>query len=275
MSKSLRDEIMGLRQTLAQVERAMRQAMQAGSLNMPAAIVQSMRQVQATLGDMGGRVRELQSDLEAYKNLARTAALINSSLELDQVLNEVMDTVISLTNAERGYLVLVQPESGGELAFKVARNIGRETLEEADFAVSRSVVRQVAVDGEPVLTTDASEDPRFSGQESVVHYNLRSILCVPLALRGQVIGVVYADNRAARGIFSQMDMRLVTAFSDQAAIAISNARQFGRVKADLEEAERQFVELQIVINEAKREKQVEQIVETEFFQNIQKLAKRG
>ncbi len=265
--KSLPEQIRGLRKVLSQVETVMRQTAHAGGVKLPPFTIQSMHQMQMELGEIARQVGDAQEEMAAYKEFARTSALINSSLDLDDVLNEVMDTVIALTGAERGYLMLVK-EDTGELEFKVARDLNRETLDEADFAVSRSIVRQVAQSGEPVVTVDASEDPRFSAKASVVGFNLRSILCVPLTLRGKIIGAVYVDNKAMRGIFSERHLNLLIASANQAAIAIGNAKQFGRVKADLAEANRQVEELRIVIDEARRQAQVKSVTESQFFDAV-------
>ena len=153
---------------------------------------------------------------------------IGSSLDLTEVLNGVMDQIIRLTGAERAFLMLVDPETG-ELEFRAARNMDRETIAASSFEISRSIVKQVATSGEPVVTTNAQMDPRFKAQESVIGYNLRSILCVPLRARGRVTGVIYADNRIRAGLFSDRDRDLLTTFAGQAAVRIENARLFERI----------------------------------------------
>ncbi|MFQ5410314.1 MAG: adenylate/guanylate cyclase domain-containing protein, partial [Anaerolineales bacterium] len=95
--------------------------------------------------------------------------------------------------------------------------------------------REIAAAGEPVVTTNAQEDPRFGKQESVVAYNLRSILCVPLKVKDVVTGVVYADNRVRTGLFNERDRDVMNAFANQAAVAIENARLFESVKQTLDE----------------------------------------
>ncbi|MBN1310874.1 MAG: GAF domain-containing protein [Anaerolineae bacterium] len=164
-----------------------------------------------------------QSRLAALYDVSR---LIGSSLDLEEVLNQVMDAIIQLTGAERGFLMLFDEK--GELEVKAARNLAKETLEEEEFAISRSVIRIVAETGEQVVTTDATEDPRFASQASVVAHSLRSIQCVPLRVRGKIIGVVYVDNRVRTGVFDEADLEMLSAFASQAAVAIENARLFTR-----------------------------------------------
>lgn len=184
----------------------------------------------ARLEDISALLEDLAAAHLESEQQRRLAALyevsrvIGSSLDLNEVLTQVMDAIIQLTGAERGFLMLIGED--GELEVKAARNMARETLDEDEFAISRSVIRTVAETGQPVLTTNAITDPRFSGKASVVAHNLRSIQCVPLRARGEIIGVIYVDNRIRAGAFSADDLELLAAFATQAAMAIENARLF-------------------------------------------------
>jgi len=189
-------------------------------------VSQSLLMLEQSVGD---QLKSRQSQLVALMNVGQ---MINSSLGLNRVLEEVMDSLIALMRAERGFLML--RESNGELSVRIARGIAHVNLEEEAFKVSRTIVRRVAESGEPVLTTNAQEDPRFDSQLSVAAYHLRSILCVPLKLKNDLIGVLYVDNRAHTGIFQENDLVLISAFADQAAVAIDSARLF----EDLQESHR-------------------------------------
>ncbi len=174
-----------------------------------------------------------QREQEELRALVHISRAVNSTLDLATVLNEVMDHIIELTGAERSFLMLM--DETGQLEFRVARNLDRETIAGSSFDISRTIAYTVAREGQPVVTTNAQADPRFSSQESVIGYNLRSILCVPLRFREQVTGVIYADNRIRAGLFGDSDRDLLAAFADQAAIAIENARLFEQVKLQLEQ----------------------------------------
>lgn len=174
-------------------------------------------------------------ELARYRTLADTAAQLAASLDVQQVLDEAMDSVIALTGAERGY-ILLRDEDTGEMVFSVARNLDRETLDESGFMVSHTIVEQVIASGQPVVTTNAQDDPRFATQQSVMFFALRSILCVPLVARGEMVGVVYADNRVKDALFGEDELALLVAFADQAAVAIENARLFARLQRALAEA---------------------------------------
>jgi PAS domain S-box-containing protein len=180
-----------------------------------------------TLEKLSPQLASLEAENARLRALADTASVINSSLDLSSVLNEVMDTIIRLTGAERGFLML--KDDRDVLQMRVARNVDRETLDNSAFQVSRTVLGQVAQNGEPVVTTNAQADPRFSAQESVVGYNLRSIVCVPLKFKSRITGVIYVDSRIRTGLFTERERDLLAAFANQAAIAIENARQFQQV----------------------------------------------
>jgi adenylate cyclase len=195
---------------------------------------QLLPQLDASLRDLD---QGLAIHLREHENLTalyNVSQIVNSTLDLSEVLNLTIDLIIQVTGAERGFLMLIDDESG-ELTFRVARNMDRETIAGSSFEISRSIVNKVAQEGEPILTTNAQSDPRFSAQASVVSYSLRSILCVPLRVKGKITGVIYADNRIKTGLFFEGDRRLLTAIADQAAVAIENARLFEDVKSNLEE----------------------------------------
>ena len=104
-----------------------------------------------------------------------------------------MNSLIRLTGAERGCLVLVSED--GNLEIRAARNFGSQSIATSELDLSDTVVEYVVKNGEPVVTTNAQSDPRFARQESVVGFSLRSIACVPLRVRERVIGALYLDNR--------------------------------------------------------------------------------
>ncbi len=196
------------------------------------ALLMQREQMQPLLPELEGSIAnamtELRAELDEFRYLSalvETTEVVNSSLEIEEVLQRVMDTAINLTKAERGYLMLLDRETD-ELHFKIARNLDRESINSAEFEISRTIVKSVAASGEPIMTTDAQDDPRFRGEESVIGFRLRSILCVPMKAKDKLIGIIYVDNRLRRGLFTRSDHNLLIAFANEAAVAIDNARLF-------------------------------------------------
>jgi len=193
--------------------------------------------------------------------LYRVSQVLGTSLDLDEVLHQVMDAVIGLTGAERGFLMLVEKVTD-ELVVRVGRNMEQETLQREEMEYSRTVIRTVLNSGTGVVTTNAQEDPRFSEQESVISLALRSILCAPLRARGLVIGVIYVDNRAQAGLFTEADLEMLNAFASQAAAAIENARLYTRTDQSLAARVEELESLARFARELNLHERVDEVVAT-------------
>ena len=207
--------------------------LEASRLKLPKTVVEELRNLETTLPKISGRIEAFQKEHSNMLALADIGQVVNSSLELDEVLRIVMDNIVRLTKAERGFLML--RDDKGDMVTRMGRNWEMESINPSELTVSRSIVGKVISTGEPIVTTNAQEDNRFIGQESIVAFNLRSILCVPLKVKNELIGVIYADNRIRAGIFADSEKDLLVAFANQAAVAIENARLFSSLKHTLEE----------------------------------------
>jgi adenylate cyclase len=218
-------------------------ALQAGKLrddlqknkphDLPTNVVDDLSHLAASLSKIGLQMESFEAQHSNLLALADIGQVINSSLELDEVLRIVMDNIVRLTRAERGFLMLRNEQ--GEMVTRMARNWEQESIKSSEAATSRTIVQRVIESSEPIITTNAQEDHRFSGQESIVALNLRSILCVPLKVKNELIGVIYADNRVRTGIFAETEKDLLVAFSNQAGVAIENARLFSSLRQTLAE----------------------------------------
>jgi adenylate cyclase len=203
-------------------------------MDLPAGVLDELRHLGEKLGVLDEQFHEHEQDRRNLEALAGIGQVVNSSLDLKTVLNEVMDTLIQLTGAERAFLMLREGRSG-KMETRVARNWERVSLDTGELQISDTIIHQVLQGGDAVLTTNALTDPRFGAQESIVAYNLRSILCVPLKVKGKLIGVIYADNRVREGLFTEKARTLVSGFANQAAVALENARLFDSVRRTLDE----------------------------------------
>ncbi len=191
----------------------------------------------AGAGDASGPV-----DVKAFQLATRLQTLIDPQ----ELLEAILDTLIYVTGAERGFLMLV--EEGRKLRFKVGRSIDQQKLHSENSRTSRSIIKQVITTGEPVLMNDTSEQ---GGSTSVRQLDLQSILCVPLrfgrrhvemgadgsGVQEQVGGVVYMDSRRTRKEFGQAELALVRTLADQAAMAIENGRLIDQFRTHRERGE--------------------------------------
>ncbi len=168
--------------------------------------------------------KEQKTQAQRLEALYKVSTQLGSTLDLSELLNVVIDAVIQLTEAERGFVVLV--DEWGRLKTMAARNVDQETIGGTEIPISRTIVQRVVATGEPVLTSNAQEDARFADRRSIIGYQFRSIMSAPLRARDRVTGAVFVDNHMLSGVFNDDDLDLLVTFANQAAMAIDNARLF-------------------------------------------------
>jgi signal transduction histidine kinase len=168
-----------------------------------------------------GRSSKTSDDLKA---VLEVSLAINSSLVLEDVLQIVMQKAIDTLSAERGFIMLL--DKNGELQFKTAYNLCKESMMEEDFKISNSIANTAATTGRSIYTSDAQMDERYANQKSVLELHLRSIMCVPLKIKNKVIGIIYLDNSSEAKIFLKSDLYLFELLAQQAAHAIQNANLY-------------------------------------------------
>lgn len=225
-----------LEETLASLENQKAILKQRG-MSLPPAVISTLAGVQSDINKLENQLVEEQTELSQLRALAQMAAQITTTLDVDRVLDETMDIVIALTRAERGYIILVNQETG-ELDFRVVRE---DTLSLRGYTegtkpqISNTILQHVLTTHEPLLADNAFQDERLQGNISIANFALRSVLCVPLMYRDAVIGVVYVDNRLQAGIFTEREKNTLTAFANIAAVAISNAFLYAELQQIIHE----------------------------------------
>lgn len=169
--------------------------------------------------------------------LYRVTGLMNSSLDFDKALDNIMEAVMSVLKAQRGFLLRVD-EKTSEPEILVARGSGSNDSE----GYSTTIVNQVIRTREALLTNNAQFDERYQAGQSIIIRGLRAILCAPLLVQGRLIGILYCDTSMKAGNFSPGDRDLAAAVAGQAAIALENARLYtlaveqGRLMRELQMA---------------------------------------
>lgn len=160
--------------------------------------------------------------------------VINRERDTDHILEMILDTGIQIISAERGFLVMGE---GDGFRVRLSRNVDQQTIKRAESKVSRSIFTSVVESGMSLIIGDAADDSRF-GSKSILGLKLKSIICVPLIVKGKAIGVLYLDNTKKKGVFSERDLGMVEVMAEQAAIAIENARLIEELKLKSIEIER-------------------------------------
>lgn len=169
----------------------------------------------------------------------QVSTLINSTLDFDSVLNTVMDAIMQVAKAQRGFL-MIHDEEENSLQVLVARGIDGETIDAEGY--STTIVGKVVETRETLLTNNAEYDNRFAAGQSIIMRGLRAILCSPMLVGDRLIGVVYVDTSMKAGVFRPDDLALLNAVSGLAARAVENARLYkvarekGRLEHELQMA---------------------------------------
>lgn len=215
-----------------------REVLKTRGINLPPMTMQVLKTVNDDLTKLEHSFVSEQTEAGQLRSLAENAAMINSALDLNDVLRRSMDVIISITGAERGYIIrasadnetlefLTAVEDGGSAEHHTASGQARQ--------VSFTVIREVLTTGTPLLTDNAFKDERLQANMSIAALTLRSVLCVPLQYKGSVIGVVYVDNRMRSGVFTPRELNLLAAFANQVAVALVNAQLFTEIQGALAE----------------------------------------
>ncbi len=177
----------------------------------------------------------LRKERDIFLKLLEINRNLNTHLVLGDLLDLILDTVVEVTGAERGFLILRDAQ---QVAVKAARNMDRERIKDPEFKVSHTIALSVMEKGEALRSDNALKDTRFTEIASVAKLNMKSLLCAPIKARSgglsptgtpnqqPAIGVIYVDNRFEPNGFTENHLRWLEILCDQAAVAISNARLF-------------------------------------------------
>ncbi len=169
------------------------------------------------------------ADLDAYHKLFAFSEQLMHQRDLGQLLEALMDHVIEITNADKGFLILME---GDTLDIKVARNLKRENIADAVSQLSDSIIAKVVHLRRPVIISDAMHDSEFAAAKSVLQLRLTSVICVPLLDRGRLLGLIYVGNDSIVDLFQEQTMNVLTVFSSQASLIVANALLLDELRVD-------------------------------------------
>jgi len=147
--------------------------------------------------------------------------------DLATLLGVIVESALSVTGAERGFLVL---EEHGELRLDTALDSSRGGIDAPEFEFSRSIVGEALAKMEPVRVSNAQDDPMLGSAPSVISLDLRSVMCAPFTIDESTRGALYIDNRVRAGAFNDSGERMLILLADQAALAIQQVRRLEEIK---------------------------------------------
>ena len=192
-------------------------------------------------GELAARERFISDRrMNAVLNAGR---YISSILNLDELLEKIMYGVAELIGAERGVLLLYPEEGEKKLQARVLHNMPEAGKRGYGHTVSMSIIAKVEEEKIPLLISDALSEEHFRNSSSVVSGAIKSVICVPVTVKGELLGIIYLDNNLINGLFSGDDLNIVSNLAGQAGVSIQNARMYTKLKDYLEEITRSREEI--------------------------------
>src|ERR1041384_5134182 len=148
---------------------------------------------------------------------------------LDAALTLLLDSLIEVVRADKGFVLIVNEGTPSVLK---ARNFQRENVADAVERLSDTIVRRVLSTKEPLRIEDALHDAEFNASESVVNLKLSSVMCLPLLLKGELVGAIYLGNDKLASLFTSQELEVAQSFCSTAALLIELGRQLDELRAD-------------------------------------------
>ena len=181
-----------------------------------------------------------QRRLERLSLLYQIGQALASTLDVRQVLEQTTELAATMLGAEASTLMLVDEETK-ELVFEIPHGEAEGALRQYRLPMGEGIAGWVAVHGKPVRINDVRKDPRHTRRvDTVTGFATRSVLCVPLAVKGRIIGVLEVINKRGGQDFDHDDEEWLSTLGAQAAIAIENARLY----TDLREERDRIIKVQ-------------------------------
>ena len=184
--------------------------------------------------------QELSGGIEALRRIVKFSERLLSRYEIGDVLEALLDEVISLTGADKGMIVVAE---GNELSVRVARNLRKQNIQNAVGQLSDSIIEKVVRTKQPLIVSDALHDEEWNSSQSVVNLNLCSVMAAPLMSRGSLLGILYVGNDNVVNLFTQEHLELLVIFSAQASLLVANAVLVNDLKLESADLNRQLTEM--------------------------------
>lgn len=166
---------------------------------------------------------------EELASMIEIGKALTSCLDVHAILETIMKQVERLIKPKSWSLLLVDSDTG-DLIFEIAVSSVSEHLKGVRLERGKGIAGWVAQNGQSLLIPDVSKDERFSEHfDKELAFTTRSIVCVPMKIKDQVIGVIELINSYEELHFDESDIQLISAIADFAAIAIENARNYKRI----------------------------------------------
>jgi len=165
----------------------------------------------------------------AYRRIYEFSVKLMANAGTGALVETLLDSVIELTGADKGFLVLVGDEQRPEVA--AARGVERSNLDPSVAELSDSILKRVFESKKPIVVADALRDEAFNASASVVNLKLLSVMCCPLLLRDEILGAIYVGNNRVAHVFDEAALEVMSVFAAEASLLLSQERRAEELRA--------------------------------------------
>jgi len=168
---------------------------------------------------------------DIYQILFETSTRLMSDFKLDTFLSNLIDALISLTKADKGFIIIFKENT---FDIMVARNLEGKNIDNPRELISDSIIEKVINTKKPIIVNDALNDTEFKMSVSVINLKLCSVLCVPLIYQGNILGLIYIGNDSVANLFDQSTLEMMTIFASQITLLLKSALHINKLEQEVD-----------------------------------------
>jgi len=165
--------------------------------------------------------------------LYRAGKSLSTTVELPELLAQIINLATTVIGAATGSIMLLDRDRN-ELRIQAGLGVDRQVMDNTVLPLGSSIAGYVAQSGKPVMVEDIEKDERFK-RTAKDHYQSKSFLCVPLRVKNEILGVINLTDKKGDEVFGRQDMKLLTTFASQAAMAIDDANHYEDARRKLKQ----------------------------------------
>ncbi len=193
----------------------------------------SDRSREALVDELQYKNRLLKRRIAEINALYRAGKSLSTTAELPELLSQIINLATTVIGARTGSIMLIEKDRNN-LSIQAAVGVDQQVIKNTTLPLGSSIAGHVAQSGEPLIVKDIERDDRFK-RAAKAHYQSRSLLCVPLRVKNEILGVINLTDKAGAESFSKEDLKLLTTFASQAAMALDDANHYEDAKRKMKQ----------------------------------------
>ena len=185
------------------------------------------------LAELKSKNRLLKHRIAEINALYRAGKSLSTTVELPELLSQIVNLATTVIGASTGSIMLLDKDQN-VLRIQAAVGLDKKVIEKTTLFLGSSIAGWVAQSGKPIMVDDIEQDTRFR-RTAKDHYDSKSFICVPLKVKNEILGVVNLTDKMGDENFTRQDLKVLTTFASQAAIAIDDAHHYEEARKKLKQ----------------------------------------